>query len=119
MRDGQRPSAAVPRDVQRAKYRAALLADGRCVCCYHKRGRYGTDTMCRPCSNKHNRRAIARLEDRLAQGLCVTCGEPRHPPSLLELNPPTRHRCRACADKHNASSRDHRIRKAMAEAGGK
>lgn len=83
------------------------LAAGVCVICGHGRdgvdaATSGTGTMCRPCSNAVNARALprqrVRYAERKAAGLCSSC------PNVRGDNGTAR-QCRACADRANERKR--------------
>jgi len=93
--------------------RLRRMESGLCVVCGHSRGGVdaattGTPTMCRPCSNRINARALPwqrqRYADRKASGLCVYCPKPRGANG-------TARECRECADKSNARKRVNRAMK--------
>lgn len=64
---------------------------GLCASCGKPRGEDGTLWLCRPCTDKHNKRTRERKAMILSEGLCVTCEKPKGDNGTKTL-------CRKCAD---------------------
>jgi hypothetical protein len=88
-------------------------ASGQCVACGHDRGGVdkvtsGTETMCRPCSDRVNAKTLygqrTRYRSRRAAGLCTSCPSPRGSDGTAK-------ECRRCADKSNERKRLNRARR--------
>jgi len=60
VRDGLRPSIALPKNVYARRSRARALLAGKCLACYLPRGEKGTNQYCRACADKHAARERQR-----------------------------------------------------------